>query len=326
MTAIRWVLHIGLHKTGTSALQNRFAAGRALLAGEGILFPATGFGHLRHPTSPTATQGHNLFAHAIRDGDAAKFSRLLRELAQERHGVRAPTVLLSSELFSAPICADAPAWWRRAIPARDEVLVVTFLRRQDHWIESYYKEMLGWGGVRETRAIGEFIAAEGDALLDYAARLAPWAKAFGAEALRTFSYDDVMAGPGLPATLLALLGRPSLAGQLAPPGEQSNPSLDGRLVELLLTRNREQHLDRAAKKQLTARLLAWRAEPDSEASPRCSILTHGQRCELADRYREGNRQLAQTWLQDPAPRFQFPEEVEMIPLCRQLDAAAAGLS
>lgn len=314
MTAERWILHVGLHKTGTSALQHCFAGQRSVLLEQGILFPETGYGALKHPTSSSSSQGHNGFAHAIRDRNEQRFATLLGKLERERQLCGAGTILLSSELFSAPGCADAADWWRRHIPPQARVTVITFLRRQDYWIESYYKELLGWAKVRETRSITEFIADEGDMLLDYGARLQSWARAFGREALRTYSYDDALVGTGVVGTVLGALGCGELDQRLQVPGT-GNLSLDGRLVDLLRACNRDLDLERVAKKKLTSLFLATRLDSGGGL---CSIIPHGLRIQMAARYRDVNLALAREWLTGPAIRLQFPDMLEEVPMCRQV--------
>lgn len=322
MSIGHWVIHIGLHKTGTSAVQHCLAGARATLLQAGVLFPETGFGTLKHPTSASASQGHNGFAHAVRDGDERRFGNLVQRLEAEAAQAGARAVILSSEIFSAPACAAAPDWWRRHIPATARVDVISFLRRQDHWIESYYKELLGWARVRETRDISTFVAEEGPALLDYAARLAPWQRTFGRQALRVLSYDDAVAGSGVMPAMLESAGLGALAAQL-PAAPAGNPSLDGGLVDLLLACNRELELERGAKKKLTALLLSVRLQP---GGARCSVLPHALRLELAARYRESNRVLAAELVTGPASGLEFPATVEEVPPCPQVYRGGADLS
>ncbi|MBK8438023.1 MAG: hypothetical protein IPL38_00390 [Rhodobacter sp.] len=116
------VLHVGPHKTGTTALQRAFAANAARLAHRGILYPVSG----------RSADCHAPLAEALRTGDTGP----LDALAAEARGWRA--VLLSSENLSAS-GSEALQALRIAFP-QAEVRVSYTLRRlaalwPAHWAE-----------------------------------------------------------------------------------------------------------------------------------------------------------------------------------------------
>ena len=94
------VLHIGLHKTATSYLQNVWSARRYDLLQEGILYPIEGTGSLARgvdrlqlTTRKGAQSGHAVFTRPVEARQA--LGDLLQELPET-----VGTVLLSSEDFS----------------------------------------------------------------------------------------------------------------------------------------------------------------------------------------------------------------------------------
>ena len=116
------VLHVGPHKTGTTALQQALAGNAGRLARLGILYPQAG----------RLGDSHAGLAEACRTGDAAA----LRALAEEAAGWRA--VVLSSENFSM-LDGRALAALRAVFP-RAEVRVAYALRPlamlwPAHWAE-----------------------------------------------------------------------------------------------------------------------------------------------------------------------------------------------
>lgn len=116
------VLHVGPHKTGTTALQQALAGNAGRLARLGVLYPQAG----------RLGDSHAGLAEACRTGDAAA----LRALAEEAAGWRA--VVLSSENFSM-LDGRALAALRAVFP-RAEVRVAYVLRPlavlwPAHWAE-----------------------------------------------------------------------------------------------------------------------------------------------------------------------------------------------
>ena len=107
------------------------------------------------------------------------------------------------------------------------------MRRQDLWLDSFYREILGWEGRRETRDIDTFYHEEGKFWLDYSARLSPWIEMFGKENVILRSYDDAIAAPGILTDFLTYLGvkaEPPLVDQST---RRVNTSLPPSLTDLM---------------------------------------------------------------------------------------------
>ncbi|MCC6008629.1 MAG: hypothetical protein JJU40_13245, partial [Rhodobacteraceae bacterium] len=109
------MLHAGLHKTGTTALQAHFAARRAELARAGITYPECGPGPGHHALAarwlrlPGAAG-----ARWDREGAGALWAGLAGDapgMSGDDGGIGARALLLSAEAFSraAPLRVDMPA-------------------------------------------------------------------------------------------------------------------------------------------------------------------------------------------------------------------------
>lgn len=184
----RLVLHIGMHKTGSTSLQRFFVRNRILLRALGIHYPkATGADGRRLPKhndiflAVSHEMDHDGAPHPTLGPSAAR----IREVAQHLHPGR--VTLLSAEGFSGHKPGFAKAFAPLAEVA--DVRVVCFLRRQDDWIKSFYKQMVISREVRETRTFDEFFALPRTRRhLDYAKILRRWANAFGSENIRVLIY------------------------------------------------------------------------------------------------------------------------------------------
>jgi len=195
------ILHIGLHKTASTYLQNEFAIRRYDLLREGVLFPLTGqtVDTAGSFTREGAQSGHGMFTR--RDWPNGLLADLRHEVPDSTS-----TVLLSSENYTI---------WKRGIPPAEHirklrefrsVKVCLVLRRQDVWIESYYKQLVDGHKDFETRSLAQFVAAEGRHLLDFHSRFAPWRDAVGAENFHVISYDDVADATEICRWLLRVAG------------------------------------------------------------------------------------------------------------------------
>ncbi|MGH9162175.1 MAG: hypothetical protein ACRD2X_19590 [Vicinamibacteraceae bacterium] len=129
-------LHVGMDKTGTSALQTFFHENRAALVGRaGILYPDTGlwhdFSHHRVAFSCLETNGYS----------QDDLERYLAALSRELRGTPgAARALLSSEcLFKAPLTAGFARLRDYLSSNFVRVEIIVYVRRQDVWVDSRYR-------------------------------------------------------------------------------------------------------------------------------------------------------------------------------------------
>jgi len=199
----RLILHIGLEKTGTKALQTFLAKNRTALRLMGV----------RYPRCETA-DGQKLPYHrdlgeALLANSAGGETQAVIDAYAEKAAAASLTIL-SSELLSAPR-ADIPA---RLAPlaARFDVTVIVYLRRQDEWALSAYREAVLNPATAEARPINDWLSdPDTRARLDYDWILRHWEQAFGADALRVRLYPhhlplipDFIATAGLPGPVAML--------------------------------------------------------------------------------------------------------------------------
>lgn len=223
----RLVLHVGTHKTGTSALQAALDGARdQLLHEHGLLYADT-----RRPPWPDLPKHCSVYQ-AAAHGDAAAQARERELLLAEFELSRATTLLLSEEGLSEP--DDKVLRFFEPLSQRFEIQVLCFVRRQDLFVEALFNQFVRESARRESRPILTFARAPATrARLDYHALLSRWA-ATGARVTALDFDGPAVRGPGLMAAFESALG----LSAIGLPDQRANPSPDMRLALLLNRMNR----------------------------------------------------------------------------------------
>jgi hypothetical protein len=219
---LTFVLHVGRHKTATSALQAFFAANAGHLArGFGVAYPVTG----RHPTR---CYHHAIFEGAVERGEPLDAQQVAAIVA-EATGASCSTVLLSSEVLGRHnLTCDQLAQVRSSL-APHRVVVVVYLRRQDRFLPSIYAEWIRKGLIAAPTTIHDI-----DPCLDYSAFVDRYRRVFGPDIV-VRSYDDA-ARDGIFDDFLRAIGI-SPAG-FRYPTARANERLPWRYIALLRLANR----------------------------------------------------------------------------------------
>lgn len=173
----RFYLHVGVHKTGITALQKFFEDNDKQLSASDLYQVKTGLS-----ADVGLDWGHHPLARAlIKRGDEADL--LWQSGAHEVTGRR--NILVSSEVFSFIRRHSLYLPLRRALPGF-LVRPKCYLRRQDQMLESIYNHNVK--ALGETDSIMEF-AKRRMGRLDHTTLLACLSKSFGKEAIIVRIYD-----------------------------------------------------------------------------------------------------------------------------------------
>lgn len=232
------ILHVGFHKSGTSALQESFAKQRAELSSLGVLYPNIG------------TTAHHRVAWALagkrwgwknKGGEVTPygvFTRMVRRINFSNH----QTIALSSEFFSE-LNSQQIQKIRTAVKNR-EVKVLFTLRPLAKLLGSSYQQYLKFGTKADYSGwLHSVLDKPGVSKINptfwkrhmHGDVVAKWSEVFGPEAVTVlvvdeqrpeFLYDEVN----------ALLGVPKGTLKAQPTG--SNRSLSLEEISLLLQLNR----------------------------------------------------------------------------------------
>ena len=282
------ILHTGWRKTGTSAIQHFLYSNRARLRERhSILYPETGLFGRAHHLAGWKLLGRGARGWASRGGRSSSFQReggfaeMIREAADS--GCRA--LVASSEVLSQPGILEK---LQEALRGH-EVEVISYVRRQDRYIEARYNQRVKDG--RLTIGLEEFAArqADGDGL-DYHEHFRRWAGAFGREAVKIRLYERERFPRGdVRLDFLDAIG-------LGPEGldfeeGMRNASLNFAGVEFL------RRFNSVSRNRIRRRYLL-RLLDEFDAGPRghTSLFAPQARRDLVERFREPNRRLAREFL------------------------------
>lgn len=175
-----FILHIGLHKTGSTFLQNFCALNRIRLQELGVVYPgAATQWHAHHPL--VWSMGVNHPRHIPENGDTAFYVRQIIEEFDEISS-RCHTLLLSSEDFEFmnPRNMDVI----KKLFTRFDIKILAYLRPQSSYLESEYAQHVRMDETRFTGSIKDFyMRFDFMQRYNYLNLLQPYADRFGREAI-----------------------------------------------------------------------------------------------------------------------------------------------
>lgn len=228
---MRCVLHVGMPKTGTTAVQSALAANRSGLKERGVVYSTTFSKRYLHsdfasrvladfsvpPNARYNPERQAMQERGARPGFAQEVDRALdREIRAARRGSGGRALhsyIISSELLydflhSPPIARLARSYLERRF---EQTLVVVYLRRPDlHLVSSYGQGMKD--GRFTSWAENERRKLDGSRFL-YHQRLSRLAETFGRENVRARVYErEQLCGGSTVTDLLAVAGLDDVAG------------------------------------------------------------------------------------------------------------------
>jgi hypothetical protein len=271
------------------------------LIAAGVLFPRTGF--KKSDVLQTVTSGHQGLIPFMRQTSGNVDDPRGIELREEIEKHDCPRIIVSSEVLSAPHSQNAVngVKWFRSLGF--EVKIVVYLRRQDEWLDSFYRERLKWMGRHaETRTLEEFVEQEGDVWLDYENRIGCWLESVGGVADAIIrSYDDVQACGGVVSDFLTTVEVATEMLDLSIAGMEHNPSLPPSLAAFFLALNQIPAVSAGAK----ARLLSVLPHTDMGRRSTGTLISAAMWERLAATYGARNEDLRKRWLSGPSDKLSF---------------------
>jgi len=263
-------LHIGLHKTGTSAIQHALFHAHDRLRAEGVLYPKSvaWYDHSHH----------SLLLPFWREED---YSAQFDLLDSEVRAAACPVLILSSELFPNTFEQEGrfPALWERVSRLADKIEVILYVRRQDHLAASVFKQWCKSDDLKLAMSPHDFIADDVRINMDFEKYCRVWSALPKVTKLHLRSYDQDRGD--LLGSFISILGLPrSILEGFA--GVRANPTLDG---EQLVFRHYFNNLD--LPQETSDALLAYLLE-HLPAKPVLDIFTEGERRSLVAKYAASN--------------------------------------
>ncbi len=211
-----WI-HIGSHKTGTSAIQSYLAAKVKPLERSGFQYMRAGRldGVAHHPLA---------WRHSLKVNKRISDEEWTA-VRNEIESASAHSIVISSEAFWF---SDPYEVRREFDPLENvDVRVVAYIRRPDRYIEALYKQRAKLGRIK--KSLHDFVASGADRLA-FDQVLGAWGDAFGDANVIVRTYDDVAAKDGLIIDFCQVIG---FAGGNDNQRHLRNLSPNRRIVELL---------------------------------------------------------------------------------------------
>ena len=227
------ILHIGMNKTGSSALQVFFTRHRAALRARGLLYPEAGVmaGAEAHYEISSATG----FAQPILRNRHTHATRqvLHAALHGEIAAVRPSRVVISSETFVMKQDPATVQAFLRPYPVR----VLVYLRRHDLWWQSAYTQAVKtvvdppWDSTYQSFLERQLVNAGQET--EFQALLSRWGRVFGEENLIVRPFERRQMPDGIVADFFRAIGAEAvLQGLDTDPGEV-NQALSPRALAVV---------------------------------------------------------------------------------------------
>lgn len=225
-------LHIGMNKTGSSAIQRFFSTNRQLLAHRGVLYPRAG----------CVGGAHYGLSDALgfiqkRDGASGRHIENLDEMAEsifvEINSSKPSEVFLSSENFVLPKSVDKV----REFFSGYNLKILVYLRRHDMWWPSSYNQAVRtvenppWG--RGFLPYFNYLSKKRPDIGDYRILLHNWALSFGKNNIIVRPYELQQNQPTLISDVLRSIGRDDLSLSYIYDCERVNDSVDMSTLALV---------------------------------------------------------------------------------------------
>ena len=287
-------LHIGLQKTGSTAIQRFFASNRDRIRADGMLYPIVpgleqhvGL-RLYSQTGPHAYDELNLQMLARKASGAFDKRKFAEAFQAEIEGTAAGHIILSSEHLAYLESENELQTLREfLLPFGRRIDVIVYLRRQDEHFTSDYAQIIKSGG---TAHFDQDDVAKWNPLLpsilNFDTLLDRWASVFGADRVNVRVYErEKLVDGDVVIDFLHTARVPHL--QRLYRREDHNPSLDRHQVEFLRLFNAEMERRPGGVAAFPRGSLVEAVE--ASAGPEKVRLPDAKRRELFARYEASNR-------------------------------------
>jgi len=276
----RLFIHIGTHKTGTSAIQNFLFRNREALREKGFFYPLPGNKPGHHPIAGEFNPYNQRYKKGV-----MKTLSYIQEIRTHNLG----TSIISAEgLTSRGIDVQK---LRDIIPGDLDVKIIIYLRRQDERLESGYNQIVKGPRRYSKKFLDSGSIPNQKYILDYYKILIPWRDIFGQENIIVRVYEKEQLPQGIINDFCNVIGL-ALDHKFKISEERINPSLDRDIIEMIrlcnekCEKNIEYHnwLVMNLEKKMVKTILQQH------------LLSPQQRRDLIEEYAESNAKVAREYL------------------------------
>lgn len=221
---------------------------------------------------------------------------MVRALAEEIASTAPRRVFISAENLST----TAPQHVRalvRDLEGIGPVSIMITLRRQDKWIDSFYRQQVAGNRHGETRDFRKYLEDAGPALLDYANRFGFFRDTGFSGEFIAASFDDMTKGPGIARWFCQTVGADQAADTLCSSDVPRYASLTRLETEITRLMNLSPTLGSARRTELLRAVYELGSATDTP------FTTSDIFEELRSVYEPKNLALAREWNISPAAEF-----------------------
>jgi hypothetical protein len=293
------VIHIGAHKTGSTAIQRFLSMNRDLLENQGFLYPGEGYAH-----HDLAREFRSLSLQEIMDNPDLAIHRHFREIEASD----AISVILSCETFEF-FTQYQISTLKHFLNNKYNVRIIYYIRRQDNKIESAYNESVKNGGSRTDLTFLDYLSRHtlatesttgaGNGVrnapvnsLDYYAILTQWSNAFGKTNVSVHCYEEEQLPGGIFQDFIQAAGL-SPDRHYRIPEKRINERLSWDLIEMIRLCNAQFKDDKKFHNFLVQNLIRINSEIKLTFP---HLLSPQQRRDLISLYEESNGKVAREYL------------------------------
>jgi len=274
-------IHIGVHKTGTSTIQNLLSNNRDVLKEQGIIYPGNKSAH-----HDMAKEFRTLPLEQILKKNS-RSQAYLREIIESP----AEKSILSSEVFETLIFNAGKL--REFLPHDLEIKIIVYLRRQDDLLESKYNQRVREPQIRLEKSFTDYFSSIGlyNPKLDYYNKLTPWADSFGKENLIIRIYEKDKLRGNLFNDFISVIGLEN-ADSIKVPDLAVNTSWSWDIIEFMRICNNSFRKDDGMHDFLLRSLAKARVVEKEKKR----LLSPQQRREIIAHYADSNAKVAREYL------------------------------
>ncbi|MFC1831415.1 hypothetical protein ACFL0S_05295 [Thermodesulfobacteriota bacterium] len=298
-------LHIGMPKTGTTAIQRfLFENHSVLLDKQGCLYPDHSLGWHQHVSLVKAIV-RPIFPKAIFNKAIAEIEEKdwLEGLKRQYVGKNCSKIIVSSEfLWASPamqthlkfhgdtdenfaLIEEVVAKVKDTFSSFSKVNIIVYLRRQDTWLESFFNQQIKAGAMIPP----EDAVLEVKNYLLYAKNLKIWRKYFGAENVIVQFYEQAVDIVGHFCEITGL-DTSGFNVQRSDKSEVVNPSLSPRAIKIMRTAI-EKQLDKDLLERLRVVFMQTSAATMPGIRPQYNVFSRDFHDKVLSKYEEDTMEL-----------------------------------
>ncbi len=278
-------IHIGLHKTGTSSIQEFLSVNSEVLQRRKIIYPHT----------EKKNNAHYSLAWSLNEKKKKQTElspRLIWEtMEKEFYDKEFDKIIISSEAFSHLSEIEIKNFYQLVHQYRPKIIL--YLRRQDHLIQSVYSQRIKQPKNNFSMTINEFLLNI-DYPLNFQGFIESWENYFGIKNLLIRVYEKEQLKNGLINDFLGCLEINDVNNEYSLPAGK-NISIERTAIEILRLSSLiqiEEKERRLLKRQLLNYFMQSKSKPIYNVH---NLISPADRLKLINEYEKSNRYVAKEY-------------------------------